>query len=233
MGWMKRLLAVLLLGLTLTSAWAAQTPAGKRTLAVLDFENNSLKDKVEMDPLCQGLADMFITEFSKLEAFQVVERADLQKIIEEMKLGQSGMIESSEAAQVGKVLGAQNLLLGSFMLMLDGKLRIDARLVEVETGRTLKAEEETGSPRDISKLVSNLVDKNIKSMNVKISAAESKALRDPDNRSFDAALLFARGLKYEEQGEIANARKMYMQALKVNPKFRRARTRLQALRAGN
>lgn len=232
MNVMIRLLAVLLICSAAGAGWAAQEPEGKRTLAVLDFDNNSLKDKAELEPLSKGLADMFITELSKVETFQIVERANLQKIIEEMKLGQSGVIESSAAQEVGKMLGAQNLILGSFMMMLDGKLRIDARLVEVETGRTLKAEEETGSPKDISRMVTNLVNKNIKSMNVKLSDEEANALRQPDNKSFDAALLYARGLSYEDAGDLVNARKMYVQALKLNPKYRRARARLQALRTG-
>ncbi|HNW60618.1 MAG TPA: CsgG/HfaB family protein [bacterium] len=232
MGHVRRMLVVLLVGLTV-SGWAVQESPGKRTLAVLDFENNSLKDKAEMDPLCKGLSDMLITELSKVQAFQIVERANLQQILEEMKLGQSGMIETSAAQEVGKMLGAQNLILGSFMKMLDGKLRIDARLVEVESGKTLMAEEETGSPNDLAKMVTNLVNKNIKSMNVSLSGEERKALREPDNNSFDAALLFARGIDFEEKGNLTEARRCYLQALKLNPKFRRARARLLALRKGN
>jgi TolB-like protein len=239
MGGLKRVLGILVLGGIVSIGWAAQEPQSPqespeiRTLAVLDFENNSLKDKTEMDPLCRGLSDMFITELSKVQKFQIVERANLQKILDEMKLGQSGMIESTAAQEVGKMLGAQNLILGSFMMMLDGKLRIDARLVEVESGKTLMAEEETGSPSDLSRMVNNLVGKNIRSMNVKLSGAENQALRESDNKSFEAALLFARGLDYEEKGNMAEARRCYLQALKLSPKFRRARARLQALRKGN
>ncbi len=232
MGGVQRIMTVVLIGLV-TNLWALQEAPVQRTLAVLDFENNSLKNKAELDPLCKGLSDMFITELSKVQAFQIVERANLQKILEEMKLGQSGMIESSAAQEVGKMLGAQNLILGSFMMMLDGKLRIDARLVEVESGKTLMAEEETGSPNDLSKMVANLVGKNIRSMNIRLSGAESQALREADNKSFDAALLFARGIDFEEKGNLAEARRCYLQALKLNPKFRRARARLLALRKGN
>lgn len=227
---MMRLLVVFWMGVAAAAGWAGNGPQGKRTLAVLDFENNSLKQKEEMEPLCKGLSDMFITELSKVQQFQLVERANLQKILEEMKLGQSGMIETSAAQEVGKMLGAQNLILGSFMMMLDGKMRIDARLVEVESGRTLMAEEETGSPNDLSKMVSKLVSKNIQSMNIKLTGDESKALREFDNKSFNAALLFSRGLDFEEKGDLINARKCYIQALKLNPKFRRARARLQALK---
>ena len=233
MNGMKFWMVILLTGLAVCSLGAADEPQGQRTLAVLDFENNSLKDKAEMEPLCKGLSDMFVTELSKVRQFQLVERANLQKILEEMSLGQSGVLEESAAQEVGKMLGAQNLVLGSFMLMFDGKLRIDARLVEVETGKTLMAEEATGSPNDLGKLVTRLVTRNIESMNVELTGEEKKALRQTDNRSFDAALLFARGLDFEEKGDLANARKCYIQALKHNPKFRRARFRLEAIKGAN
>ncbi len=207
---------------------AQETPA-KRTVAVLYFDNNSLVKQEEMEPLRKGLADMMITELSKIEQFQVVERANLEKILEEMKMGQAGMVDGEQVQQVGKMLGAENLILGSYMLMFDGKLRIDARLVEVETGRTLKAEEETGAPKNLSQMVANLVRRHAGHMQVKLSSQQSKALSEPENKSFEASLLYARGLAYEDAHDYANARKMYQQAIKLNPKFVRARTRLKAL----
>ncbi len=202
---------------------------GKRTIAVMYFENNSLTDAEEMEPLRKGLADMFITEFSKVSQFQVVERAQLQQLLEEMKLGQSGLLDAGTAQQVGKVLGAQNLLLGSFMKMLDGKMRIDIRIVEVETGLTVKAEEETGKPKDLYKLIARLVAKVLKDLDVKLSRADALKLADVDNKSFKAAIFYARGLEYEDAGDAASAKKMYQKALKENPKFTRARQRLQKL----
>ena len=91
--------------------------ASQKTLAVLYFENNSLAKRDEMEPLRKGLADMFITEFSKIDQFKVVERSRLEQLIQEMQLGQSGMLDSRTAQQVGKLLGAQNLVFGSYMNM--------------------------------------------------------------------------------------------------------------------
>ena len=86
-----------------------------KTIAFLYFENNSLVDREELEPLSKGLADMFITEFSKLNNLKVVERARLEKLLQEMAIGQSGILEESSAQQVGKMLGAQYLVFGSFM----------------------------------------------------------------------------------------------------------------------
>jgi TolB-like protein len=201
----------------------------KRTIAVLYFENNSLAQKQQMDPLRKGLADMLITELSKIEQLQVIERAQLQKVLEEMALGQTGILDESTAQNVGKLLGAQTLLLGGFMHMLDGQMRIDVRIVEVETGLTLKAEEETGKPKKLSDLIKKLVVKVVKDLDITLTSADSKRLKQMENKSFDAALYYAKGLEYEDAGDISNAKKMYQKALKTNKEFKKAEVRLLEL----
>lgn len=203
---------------------------GKRTLAVLYFENNSLSKKEEMDPLRKGLADMLITELTKIDQFQVVERSQLQQILEEMKLAQSGLLDSQSAVQVGKMLGAQNLLLGSFMHLLDGQMRIDVRIVNVETGLTIKAEEATGKPKDLYKLVQTLVLKISDQLNVKLTKAETQRLEQVQNKSLTAALCYAKGLEYEDAGDFKHAMEMYNKAVQENTGFTKAQERLKALK---
>jgi len=202
-----------------------------RTLAVLYFDNNSLTKQKEMDPLRKGLADQLITELGKISQLKVVERNQLQKLLEEMQLAQAGMIDSGTAQEVGKMLGAQHLLFGSFMLMLDNTMRIDVRIVVVESALTLKAEEVSGKPRDLYKLVTSLTAKIAKDLNLKLSRADAMKLAAVDNTSFDAALYYAKGLEYEDAKDFANAARMYEAALKKNSKFERARERLSNVKA--
>ncbi|OPZ71333.1 MAG: Curli production assembly/transport component CsgG [bacterium ADurb.Bin478] len=202
-----------------------------RTLAVLYFENNSLTKQQEMDPLRKGLADQLITELGKISRIKVVERNQLQKLLEEMQLAQAGMIDSGSAQEVGKMLGAQNLLFGSYMLMLDHTMRIDVRIVEVESALTIKAEEVSGNPKDLYKLVTGLTAKIAKDLNIKLSKADAVKLATVDNTSFDAALYYAKGLEYEDARDYANAARMYEAALKKNSKFDRARERLSIVQA--
>jgi TolB-like protein len=202
-----------------------------RTLAILYFDNNSLAKKSDMDPLRKGLADMFITEFDKISQFKVVERNQLQQILEEMKLSQTGMVSGKTAQEVGKMLGAQNLLFGSYMLMLDNKLRIDIRITQVETGLTLKAEEATGNPKDLYQLVAKLVVKIAQDLDVQLSKMDAQKLATVDNTSFDAALYYAKGLEYEDARDYKNAARMYENALKKNALYRKAQERLAVVKS--
>jgi TolB-like protein len=110
--------------------------AGPGTLAILYFDNQGNDD---LEPLKVGLAQMLITDIKTTSTVTVVERARLQEILDELELGHSGVVDPGTAAQVGKLLGAEWLLLGSYFELL-GTLRVDARLVRVETGEIIHAD---------------------------------------------------------------------------------------------
>lgn len=226
-----RSMNILVVALLLPTMHFGQDRERARTIAFLYFENNSIVDHDKLQPLSKGLADLFITEFASLKSFDVVERAKLESLLQEMALGQSGLVEESSASEVGKMLGAQYLVFGSFMNLYKNQFRIDVRIVNVETGLTLKAEEETGKLKDLSKLIARLSAKIIRNLNVKISKDEALGLVSPENESFEATLLYSRGLEYEDQQDYQNARKMYEQALKMNRNFSMAQKRLDALKS--
>jgi len=215
---------------SLTSCFAAQQTSQK-TIVVLYFQNNSLADRQNMEPLRKGLADMLITELSKIQALKVIERNQLQQMIEEMKLGQSGMVDAQTAQKVGRLLGAQTLLLGSYVVMFGGKMRIDARIVEVETGRTIEAEEVTGKVKDLFKMVQKLSRKIAKALDVKLTKEDKKRLKTVQNKSFDAALYYSKGLEFEDAGQLDQAKAMFEQALKINPKYTSAREELAKIQS--
>jgi TolB-like protein len=215
-------------GLICTTVFAAAaSPAtSQQTLAVLDFDNNSIFDRERFDPLRKGLAQMFTSELSKVTALRLVERADLQKVVEEMKLGQAGMVDAATAQQVGKLVGAQNLLLGGFVALGSGKMRIDVRIVTVETGRTVKAEEKTGKENQLFEMVSALNRKLIRDLADKISAKDEAALGELQNVKFSAMLLFSQGVTAEDKGNLSLAREKYRAALKEDDGFAAAKERL-------
>jgi TolB-like protein len=203
------------------------------TIAFLYFDNNSLQNREELEPLTKGITDMFITEFSQIENLQVVERVQLEKLLDEMAMGQSGILEESSAQQVGKMLGAQYLVFGSFMNLYKNDFRIDVRIVQVETGLTIRAEQETGKKKEFFKMVKKLSAKIIKNLKLKVTKTDIASLARIENNSLDAAILYSRGLDYEDNGDLTNAIKMYKKALKENPKFISAKKRLKELEVSN
>lgn len=216
-------LLLLLLFISYASSFA------QPTLGILDFDNNSLADRQRLEPLRKGLAQMFSSELGQLQGLNLVERADLLRVIEEMKLAQAGMIDEKTAQQVGKLVGAQHLLLGSFVYLPNGKIRLDARIVEVETGRILKAGEATGKENQLFDLVKTLNKKLIKELALQLSASELAKLDNLRNVKFSAVMLYSQAVAYEDRGDITNAKKKYRAALAEDSNFTQAKQRLSTL----
>ncbi len=63
--------------------------------------------------LGSGVADIFVTEAFRSEQFRITERAELDKIISEQDLASSGRVDSVTAAEVGRITGAELIVLGS------------------------------------------------------------------------------------------------------------------------
>ncbi|MFU2519025.1 MAG: CsgG/HfaB family protein, partial [Clostridiales bacterium] len=79
---------------------------------------------------------MMISDFSQASRFAVVERNKLEEVLKELKLGQTRSFDSATTARIGKLLGAEYLVFGSYFEFL-GRFRIDARVVKVETGQVV------------------------------------------------------------------------------------------------
>ncbi|MFC1525990.1 CsgG/HfaB family protein [Candidatus Latescibacterota bacterium] len=231
LNWQLALLVTVALGSRMAlGAEAAEGEPDRRTIAVMYFQNNALMNREAMAPLEKGLTDMLITELSKIQALKVVERAQLQELMKEMGLGASGAIDPATAQNMGKLLGAETLLLGSFATDMSGeKIRIDARIVEVETGVTLKAEEMTDKTKSLFKMISKLAKKIAKELDVQITRDDEQRLKKPENDSFQAAMFYSKGLDAEDEEEFEKALEMYQKALEINPDYTKAKARIEEI----
>ena len=205
------------------------SPCTDTTLAVLDFENNSFFNSVTYQPLSKGLAQIMITEIQNIKSIQVVERQRLRELLDELKLSQSGLLSADNSVQVGKMLGARYLVFGGFMVTMNKKIRIDVRVVEVETGLTLKAGEETGKVGKVLSLVKKLSRNLLKDIQVKLSKEEERLLKKTDDVKEEALLAFSSGIEYEDKHDYKTAASFYQKAIEIDPDFNQARERLENL----
>jgi len=109
----------------------------KFKIAVMEFK--SLNPGAKNTSLGSMIAEMFTTEVVNSNSFKIVEREQLNKILGELQIGQSGVLDTTDAQKLGKILGAGAIITGSVMKMGDS-LRIDSRIIEVETGIIVSAE---------------------------------------------------------------------------------------------
>ena len=84
----------------------------KRRIAILDFEN--LAD-FGGSKLGSSIADQLISQIARSNRYVLVERSQIDQIFQEQTLGQSGAISEETAAQVGKLLGVESLVVGKIL----------------------------------------------------------------------------------------------------------------------
>lgn len=71
--------------------------------------------------------------------FEVIERSQLDKVLSELKLQNSGIIDSSSAKELGKVLGVDAIITGTLVLTADGRIEVNARVVRTDTAQAVGA----------------------------------------------------------------------------------------------
>ncbi|MBI4668222.1 MAG: hypothetical protein HY747_03400 [Elusimicrobia bacterium] len=105
-------------------------PKGKKLqVAALDFTGRGL---AELET--GALSDFFRSALVNTNAFVVVERGDMDKIMEEQKFQQTGCSTDECAVQIGKILNVQKIFVGGVTL-LQGVYYLNSKIVDVETSQ--------------------------------------------------------------------------------------------------
>ena len=154
MNSLRKIVCVFLLCLfTQSSAWAKeQAPA----VAILYFNYDGQDPQLQV--LKKGLAQMLISHVQPgVPSVKIVERERLEDILKELDLASSGKIDPDTAAKVGKLIGARYLVVGSYFDLF-GSLRIDSRLLNVETGEIIGSVGANGPMGDFFALEGIIVD---------------------------------------------------------------------------
>ena len=118
------------------SALSNQEVDYKPFIAVFPFEDANAR--TEVTKLGQSLTEMLITALIQANRYNVMERVQLESIMKEQSLSQTGVIDTETAVEVGKLSGLEGIVVGSIS-QLKSSIEADARLIEVETGKALAA----------------------------------------------------------------------------------------------
>ena len=197
------------------------------TVAVLDFTSFMMGDGGAAVNLGKAITAMLVTEFSSREGIQVIERAQLNDMLREQDLVLSGRVDESSAIEIGKMLGAQYVLLGQASSIVDN-LRMDIRAVDVETSEIVAVLKKSDRTSELLSVVVALADEFGQQLN----------LVPPSNRPemesipVPATIAFSRAVDFEDRGELDRAIQEYERTLELHPSHRDAQLALQRLRAG-
>ena len=104
-------------------------------VAVARFVGIGISDPAAVEDVLEDLS----TGLVKTGVFKLVERARLNEVLRELRIQNSGLVDSSTAKKLGKLIGARAVLVGSISDRKDCYV-INARLIDTETGLVSIAE---------------------------------------------------------------------------------------------
>jgi len=112
-------------------------PGDLGNLAVIPFADSI---SGESDRFSQYFAEEMITALLMLgeSELKIFERSQINSIMKEAEFNASGMVLEDSAMELGRMVGADTLIIGSFKTA-GQQLRINCRLVKVESGQILSA----------------------------------------------------------------------------------------------
>jgi TolB-like protein len=200
-------------------------------IAVLPFENGGSygQDKENFDALQKGLAAMMISELAANPAARVVEREEIQKLLEEQNLGASGRVDPQTAARIGKLVGARYVVVGTFIDFY-GDFRVDARLVNVETSEIVKVEKDQAQRDHLFQIIQNVASRLMRDANLPPLPKPAAEQRQGRQIPTEALTYYSKALLYQDRGQKDKAVEMYQKALAVFPDYAEARRGLERVK---
>ena len=146
------------------------------SLAILDFEiQGSGLSKIE----AEGLTNALKTEIIDLKQFIVLERSAINKVFSEQKFQYSGAVDNNTASEIGRIVGAEYVHIGSIMLFA-GTYRVDSRLVEVSTGKAnISADFESDGRKGLLKGMESIAHK-LSGLNYNDTAEETQKAKEEE-----------------------------------------------------
>ncbi|HDO25051.1 MAG TPA: hypothetical protein ENG95_00215 [Nitrospirae bacterium] len=108
------------------------TETGKKKIAIIEFSDLD----GNINAFGQFLAEELITKLFMISPgqFEVVERRQLMRVLQEQKLTMSGLLDAKAMESVGKILGIDAIVTGS-VTDLGNTVKVNARLIGVDTAK--------------------------------------------------------------------------------------------------
>jgi TolB-like protein len=135
----------------------SSSPPAKREgpvrLSVLTFQGEAVPG---LAALGEGLTESLVTGLAGQAGIKLVERGQIDVDIKELDFQHSAYVDPTTRAQLGKINGAEVVVLGAFTAAGDD-LRLTARYVDVASGEVLFAVKVDGRKNDVFGLQDKLV----------------------------------------------------------------------------
>lgn len=198
------------------------TPPKPGTVAVFYFKDLSPDNRFRY--LQKAMAEMIITDLTKVKSLQVLERTRVQYLLYEMKMGQTGIVEENTAPRAGRLLGAEDLIVGSLE---PGSLAAKASVASTTTKDVVGAFSVKAEQEEFFVLEKEIVYNVLKILPVTFTPEEEEQFKGYHTKNLQAVLYFGQGLDALDAGQWKDARGFFKKATDEDPDFKLAQYYLE------
>jgi TolB-like protein len=208
------------------------------TIAVLPFTNSAIgASNAELAPLSKGVADLLLMDLAQNTGIRVLERENIQRILDEQNLARDGRVDDATAARVGRLLGAKHMLTGSFVTDNRGQMRLSVRTIDSETGQVVWTHTENGKTEEFLDIVTKAG--RAANAGLKLPALTPQARQTSEAKAekqkkvpFQAVMLYSRAIAAQDAGNKTEAIQLFQQTIDRFPDFEDAKTAKKKLEGG-
>lgn len=195
-----------------------------RTVAVFPFQYTG--DDESLRPLGRALAEMLTTDLSQTTRLSVLERLQVQMLLDEMQLAQGGLADPATAVRSGQLLGAERVVQGALAGSQEA-VALDAAIVRVGASQDAPLESRTVSERDaLARLLDaekRLALSIYEQLGVQLTPAERQRVNQRATDNVQALLAYGMGLEAADAGNHEQATQHFQRAVQIDPGFSAAR----------
>jgi len=199
----------------------------RRTVAVLNFKNATSRPETAW--LSTAIPEMLTTELAAGEKVRTITGEQVAQMKINLSLPDSDTLTAQTLSQIGKTLGADLVVLGSYVALPGGKLRVDLHLQDVAAGETVLAVNQTGDEDNLFDLVSRAgIQLREKCGAGQVSPADQASARAAFPATPEASKLYAEGLAKLRVFDAVAARDLLQKAVAADPTHALAHSALAA-----
>jgi tetratricopeptide (TPR) repeat protein/TolB-like protein len=194
-------------------------------VAVLGFKN--LSGNPEAAWLSTALAEMLTTELAAGGRLRTIPGENVGRMKMELSLSDAESLARDTLASVGRNLGTDMVLLGSYLILPDDQIRVDLRLQDVAAGETVTSLAERGTETKLIDLVTRAGTRLRQSIGVEEPpTTEVHGLAGGAPSNLEAQRLFAEGLAKLRVLDALAARDLLLKAVAADANSPMARVAL-------
>lgn len=199
-------------------------PITGNAVAVMPFQYVGSNEDIR--PVSRGLTQLLITDLSKLSQLQLLEREQVQALVDEMALTEANRVDPATGARSGRLLRASRVVQGSVQ---DNpgraEVKVDAAVVDARDAKIVATGSGQDKLQELFALEKQILFRLVEQMGITLTPADRRALSERPTADLQAFLAYSRGLESEDRGDWAAAATNFSTAVARDPNFRAAKAK--------